>query len=66
MLDYDLVKDINWYVRRGGGNADVGREVLNSWTHMIGIATPHLAEDWWYQLGEKDCLLVMSWMRCKQ
>jgi leucyl-tRNA synthetase len=48
---YDMVKDINWYVRRGGGNAEVGRTLLHSWTHMIGIATPHLAEDWWAQLG---------------
>ena len=44
---YDMVKDINWYVRRGGGNAEVGRTLLESWTDMIGIATPHLAEDWW-------------------
>ena len=30
--------------------------VLNSWTHMIGIATPHLAEDWWSQLGGEGLL----------
>ena len=53
---YDMVKDINWYVRRGGGNAEVGRTLLHSWTHMIGIATPHLAEDWWAQLGGEGLL----------
>ena len=53
---YDLVKDINWYVRRGGGRAEVGREILELWTHMIAIATPHLAEDWWSQLGGEGLL----------
>ena len=53
---YDMVKDINWYVRRGGGNAEVGRTLLHSWTHMIGIATPHLAEDWWVRLGGEGLL----------
>ena len=36
---FDLVKDINWYRRRGGGNLDIGKEILNVWTHMISIAT---------------------------
>jgi leucyl-tRNA synthetase len=53
---YDMVKDINWYVRRGGGNADVGRDLLYAWTHMIGVATPHLAEDWWAELGGEGLL----------
>ncbi|MAY05042.1 MAG: hypothetical protein CMB25_05505 [Euryarchaeota archaeon] len=53
---YDMVKDINWYVRRGGGNSDVGQELLDAWAHMIGIATPHLAEDWWAQLGGEGLL----------
>tara|TARA_Y200000002_G_scaffold72527_1_gene56818 strand:- start:849 stop:1841 length:993 start_codon:yes stop_codon:yes gene_type:complete len=59
---YDMVKDINWYVRRGGGSAHVGRELLDAWTHMIAIATPHLAEDWWAMLGGEGLLAghVMS------
>ena len=51
---FDLVKDINWYRRRGGENPEVGREVLETWTHMISIATPHLAEDWWKMQGKQD------------
>ena len=53
---FDLVKDINWYKRRGGGNPELGQEILNIWTHMISIATPHLAEDWWEMLGNSDLL----------
>jgi leucyl-tRNA synthetase len=51
---FDLVKDLNWYRRRGGSNLEVGREVLEVWTHMISVATPHLAEDWWKILGKED------------
>ena len=51
---FDLVKDLNWYRRRGGENPEIGREVLEVWTHMISIATPHIAEDWWKMLGNSD------------
>lgn len=51
---FDLVKDINWYRRRGGENPTVGKEILEVWTHMISIATPHIAEDWWQMLGNTD------------
>ncbi|MDP6870195.1 MAG: leucine--tRNA ligase [Candidatus Poseidoniaceae archaeon] len=51
---FDLIKDINWYRRRGGNNHDVGMQILETWTHMISIATPHLAEDWWKYLGNSD------------
>ncbi|MGY8745511.1 MAG: leucine--tRNA ligase [Candidatus Poseidoniales archaeon] len=51
---FDLIKDINWYRRRGGENPGVGREILEVWTHMISIATPHIAEDWWKILGHSD------------
>ena len=48
---FELVKDINWYLRRGGNNRKVGLEILESWTHLISVATPHLAEDWWKNIG---------------
>ena len=43
---YELIKDVNWYSRRGGNNAAVGRLVLESWTYLISVSTPHLAEEW--------------------
>ena len=51
---FDLIKDLNWYRRRGGENPALGREILEVWTHMISIATPHIAEDWWRMLGHTD------------
>lgn len=50
---YDLIKDINWYVRRGGNNSTIGLKVLNIWCLMLQAITPHLAEEWWYLIGGK-------------
>ncbi|HII23482.1 MAG TPA: leucine--tRNA ligase, partial [Candidatus Poseidoniaceae archaeon] len=51
---YELIKDINWYVRRGGNNAAIGRLVLESWTYLISVSTPHLAEEWGRCLSLKE------------
>ena len=48
---YDLIKDINWYTRRGGENSDLAHQILVSWTHLISVSTPHLAEVWWQTFG---------------
>ena len=48
---YELIKDINWYVRRGGENSELGLQILKSWTHLVSVSTPHLAEEWWHTIG---------------
>ena len=47
---YDLIKDINWYNRRGGENSDLAHHILLSWTHLVSVSTPHMAEVWWQTL----------------
>ena len=49
---YELVKDLNWYTRRGGANPEVGLDLLNAWCYMLQTATPHLTEEWWSALGD--------------
>ena len=44
---YEIIKDINWYVRRGGQNVDVAKRWLPHWAQMVSVSTPHLAEEWW-------------------
>ncbi|MAH41711.1 MAG: leucine--tRNA ligase [Verrucomicrobiales bacterium] len=44
---YDVIKDINWYVRRSGGNPAVAERWLPLWAQMVSVSTPHLAEEWW-------------------
>ena len=43
---YELIKDVNWYIRRGGNNVEVGKSLMESWTYLISVSTPHLAEEW--------------------
>ena len=43
---YELLKDVNWYTRRGGNNQEVGKTLLKNWTFLISVSTPHLAEEW--------------------
>ena len=50
---YELIKDINWYVRRGGENSQLGLRILHSWTHLVSVSTPHLAEEWWQTIGKE-------------
>ena len=44
---YEIIKDINWYTRRGGENIDLVHRWLPSWAQMTSVSTPHLAEEWW-------------------
>ena len=48
---YELIKDVNWYIRRGGNNVEVGKSLMESWTYLISVSTPHLAEEWGKCLG---------------
>jgi len=48
---YDVIKDINWYRRRGGGNRAVAERMLPVWSQLISVSTPHLAEEWWAALA---------------
>ena len=51
---YEIIKDINWYVRRGGQNPEVAAGILPQWAQMISVSTPHLAEEWWMELPKQS------------
>ena len=53
---YDMISDLNWYIRRGGCNQEIGKKLLEIWAPMLQIATPHLAEEWWEKLGRENLL----------
>ena len=57
---YEIIKDINWYVRRGGKNPDMAAEILPQWTQMISVSTPHLAEEWWAGLQHSESFAANS------
>ena len=53
---FEMVADWQWAQRRGGVSADAGREYLMNWIPMLYPATPHLAEETWRMLGNKEML----------
>jgi len=57
---YDVIKDINWYVRRGGGNPAVAERWLPLWAQMVSVSTPHLAEEWWASFPSTSGLVAGS------
>ena len=59
---YEIIKDINWYTRRGGQNVDVARRWLPTWAQMVSVSTPHLAEEWWAAMEGTSGLVAGSTM----
>ena len=57
---YDVIKDVNWYVRRGGGNLAVAQRLLPVWAQMVSVSTPHLAEEWWASFPDTTGLVAGS------
>jgi leucyl-tRNA synthetase len=57
---YEVIKDINWYVRRGGGHSAVAERWLPQWAQMVSVSTPHLAEEWWAAFSSTSGLVAGS------
>ena len=53
---FEMVADWQWAQRRGGVSANAGREYLMNWIPMLYPATPHLAEETWRMLDNKEML----------
>jgi leucyl-tRNA synthetase len=46
-----LPQDVRWYLRRGGGNRDLLRNVLNTSVRLLAPFIPHVSEEIWEMLG---------------
>lgn len=57
---YEIIKDINWYIRRGGGHLGVAQTMLPVWTQLISTTTPHTAEVWWDDLADTTGYVAAS------
>ena len=59
---YEVIKDINWYVRRGGANKTLAERWLPLWAQMVSVSTPHMAEEWWASFASCEGLVSGSQM----
>jgi len=50
---FEIAKDVQWYLKRDGGNKKTLREVIEQWIRLMCPFTPHLSEELWQMLGKK-------------
>jgi len=58
---YDSIKELKRYFERGGKNAVVLREYLQSVVLMLQPIAPHMAEEMWHMLGNNTFAALEKW-----
>lgn len=58
---FELYKDIQWWILRGGRNKHVAKYVLEKWTLMMAPFTPHIAEENWEKMGNTAFVSLANW-----
>ena len=45
---FECQKDIQWYIKRGGGNKKILDQFINTWIKLLTPVAPHLSEELWH------------------
>lgn len=48
---FEIQKDLQWYLKRGGANRNLLRNMTHTWILLMTPITPHLAEELWENHG---------------
>ena len=48
---FEMLADWQWYLRRGGADRATARLFMAGWAPILAPATPHIAEEFWSDLG---------------
>jgi len=51
---FKIYSILQWYIRRGGENGLLLKEITGKWMRMMAPFTPHMAEEIWEKIGGKD------------
>ncbi len=46
---FDCNKNLQWYIKRGGGNKKVLNNFIEKWITLMTPITPHLSEELWHE-----------------
>ena len=49
LIFFDMQKDLQWYLKRGGDHKPTLNRFLENWLLLITPVTPHLAEELWHR-----------------
>lgn len=55
------LRDVETYIRYGGRNFKLLKELLEKWVRILAPIIPHLAEEIWHQLGHDDFVSLAPW-----
>jgi len=62
---FDSYNDFKWYLERVGGiknaNKKIVKEALFDIVKMLAPITPHVCEEMWQKLGNKDFVSISEW-----
>jgi len=57
---FEMPRDLQWYVKRGGRSSALVTEYLDGWVRLATPITPHLAEELWAFLGHEPYVSTQS------
>jgi len=66
---YETWNDFRWYMRRktdANTNCEALKEAFNIWTRLMAPFAPHLCEEIWEKIGEKQFVSIASWPKYEQ
>jgi len=58
---FSIYEDLKWYQRRGGNNASLLKEVVQTWALLMCPITPHLAEELYEKSSGKGLASGADW-----
>jgi len=61
---FEIWNDFRWYLRRKGKtDTKTLLEALKTWLKLLAPFAPHICEDLWNQMSEKDFISLAEWPR---
>tara|TARA_Y100000310_G_C20670517_1_gene810013 strand:+ start:124 stop:2781 length:2658 start_codon:yes stop_codon:yes gene_type:complete len=56
-----LYSKLNGYLNKGGANKETLREYVSKWLRLIAPFCPHISEELWEKLGNKNFISLEKW-----
>jgi len=59
---YETWNDFRWYTRRKGNtHSKALKEAIRIWTRLLAPFAPHICEEIWSKMGEKEFVSISAW-----
>lgn len=55
---FSILNDLNWYKKR---TKNLNPEILSAWLKLLSPFTPHMCEEIWNKMGNKNSIMFEDW-----